>query len=187
MPSTLPNSARRGGLPPVQHCLCRLGSASLLDLEHRRLREEARLLGEVSQAARDEVRGDVEEKEHAGQEEEDDDEQDREDADEDVGEHQLAADAPEQALPGLADGAGEQRNEAGEDEKAGEQLEGFEQRVRLEAGLAQAEEEEPCCQPDGDCQCRPVWVAAGESGHPARLSRSDAGGRLRGGSHRQKA
>ena len=71
--------------------------AGALNLERRALREEARLIGERAQPALHQVRAEVVEQQEAAEQEERDEQQRRHEADEDVGEDQLAPDAPQQA------------------------------------------------------------------------------------------
>ncbi len=73
-----------------------IASAAALYLEGRALREKARLVGEGVQPALHQVRAEVVEQEVPAQQEERDDQERRKQADEDVGDHQLATDAPQQ-------------------------------------------------------------------------------------------
>ena len=74
-----------------------VASAGALDLERRALREEARLVAERAQPALHQVRAEVVEQQEPAQQRERDQQQRRHEADEDVGEDQLAPHAPQQA------------------------------------------------------------------------------------------
>ena len=80
--------------------------AGALNLERRALRVEARLLGERAQPALHQVRAEVVEQQEAAEQRERHEQQRRHEADEDIGEDQLAPDAPEKAPLGQHDQPG---------------------------------------------------------------------------------
>ena len=87
--------ARRGVWPPAEDARD-IAPAAALNLARGALREEARLVGERTQPALHEVGAEVVEQQESGKQEEGDDQQRRNEADEDIRQDQLAADAPEQ-------------------------------------------------------------------------------------------
>src|SRR5215216_5267075 len=91
----------RGGrfLPPRQRFVEGRRVARLLELDGGRLRQEPRLVNERIDARLHQIRAHVEEQEQAAEQEEDNDQQDRDEPDEDVGERELPAHAPEESLP----------------------------------------------------------------------------------------
>ena len=93
--STRRGTRRRRRLPPGDDA-GDVAAVRALDLERGALREEPRLVGERPQPALHEVRAEVVEQQKPAQQEEGDDQQRRNEADEDVGQDQLAAHAPEQ-------------------------------------------------------------------------------------------
>ncbi len=76
--------------------LCRAGARPALDLRRGQTRDVDRLVPDVVEAVRDQIRRDVQEQHEAGDDEERDDQQCGDDADEDVGQDQLRPDAPQQ-------------------------------------------------------------------------------------------
>ena len=91
--------SRRGRLlAPRQHFVKRDVVRGLLELDRGRLGEEARLVDERVDARLHQVRADVEEQQQPAQQKEHDDQQDRDEADEDVRERQLAPDTPEKTV-----------------------------------------------------------------------------------------
>ncbi len=86
-----------GFLPPGQHLVEGRIIGRPRELDRGGLGKETRLVHERVDARLHQVRADVEEQQQAAQEKEDDDQQDREEPDEDVGQRQLAAHAPQKA------------------------------------------------------------------------------------------
>ena len=84
------------GLLPLERVAHGLGGGRALHVEQHRLGQEARLLGVGVEPRLHQVAGHVAEQQQAGEQEEGDDQQARDEADEDVGQDQLAAHAPQQ-------------------------------------------------------------------------------------------
>ncbi len=126
-------AGRGADLPSLDRTIDPGGARHPLELDGRRLREESRLIHERRDAALHQVRAHVEEEEQAAEEEEGDDEQRRHEADEDVGERELAADAPEQAALGADVHAVADRNQADQKADAADDIDPFQgggQRIR---------------------------------------------------------